>query len=186
MKKPNGKVELVPVLYTSAYLQLGDVSAEVLKEEIESHLVPLRQAEEDDSMTCPLSGGIELRINGELMIGPQCCGDLSDIRSWCQVAMTGFTSGYIAPEGHPMPYVERENGWLRFTCVDAWESFRLGTVSRFALAYSAYEEAIPALLESVETFTRLVDVVTAQMNLAIRSSDLVDVPTNAIRIDLGL
>jgi len=130
---------------------------------------------QDHAETCPLYGGVELRIGGEPYLRPQCCGDLSDIASWCGVAEPGFREGYLAPEGHPNPHVRREASVLRFACVDEYDPFSIDTIPYFDVQREAFLAAIPYMLREVDAFADRVSRLTADAGLKVGASELVGI-----------
>lgn len=144
-------VHLEPVLHMGGSdVALSSVPSRALLDVILDHLKPLRDAGQNDSETCPLFGGVEIRIDGALCLGPQCCGDLSDIESWYAIAATDFQETYIAPAGHPSPHVRRQDSILQFTCVDEDDPFSPGTVPAFSVHRDAFLRAVPQLLDELD------------------------------------
>ncbi len=73
--------------------------------------------------SCALFGGYVLKLEGQIIFTPQCCGTLADFESWKSTIQDEFQEGYICKEGHPCPKVERINEELEFTFEDELEGF---------------------------------------------------------------
>ena len=144
---------LVSVTVSPFERRLGKVDDQLLIEVVEEHLNPLRDAGDPDSDTCPLFGGVRIAVDEKVLLGPQCCGDLSDISSWFALISPDFTEGWVALEGHPAPRVERCGESLEFTCHDPDDPFSPGTTARFSVDRRELMEALFQLLEEVSAFS---------------------------------
>ncbi len=91
--------ELFPYLSGASFYRLTEISAGNLAKLATDHTAELRAGSWAREATCGLFGGYVLRIDGEDVFFPQCCGDLSDIGYWQRLAV-GTAFSY---EGHPAP-----------------------------------------------------------------------------------
>ena len=168
-------IEPVLELPSSQCVALADVSAAALLETIEDHLRPLREDGTPDSETCPLFGGVNLLLDGVLQVGPQCCGDLSDILSWARIADHDFREGFVAPEGHPNPHVRREGSLLLFTCVDVDDPFPPETQQAFSIPRTAFISALVRAVPAIDRFYNMLEDLKNAGKLTVGASELLRV-----------
>jgi len=170
-------VVLQPVieLASSRCVALAEISEAVLLEAIEHHLRPLREAGTPDSETCPLYGGVNLLFDGVLQVGPQCCGDLSDILSWARITHRDFREGFVAPEGHPCPHVRRDGSLLLFTCTDATDPFPPETQPAFSIPRDAFITALSQAAPAIGRFSKMIEGLRAAEKITVGASELLKV-----------
>ncbi|HEX6899213.1 MAG TPA: hypothetical protein VF789_05845 [Thermoanaerobaculia bacterium] len=128
---------------------------------IDEHLRPLAEGGQTIEDSCPFLGGLMVVVDGRLKLGPQCCGDLSDIADWFRLAEDTFSEAYICTEGHPCPYVKRQGDALTILCTDEWkdewEQFAAGTEPELAIQRSELLEALALLRKELEQFCATLD-----------------------------
>jgi hypothetical protein len=117
---------------------LEELSERNFEKLILDHTEDLRKGAYDRSSASPLSGGYVLIVDGKEKFFPQCCGELSDILYWEQLA-SGNASAYY--QGHPCPNVKVADGKVLLDLSDErFESFiptpeeKLITINQEALA----------------------------------------------------
>lgn len=116
-----------------------------LQEEIiRQHLAPLRDTGAPLKDTGPLFGGVCVRVDGEVVLEPQCCSDLSDAWRWLQLRDPGFQSGDLCCGAHPCPLVERHETSFRVVCEDEGEAFT-GSKASFHLDFDPTLRALASL-----------------------------------------
>lgn len=81
----------------SGYYELSTVTDANLLLEIRKRTEGFQTEE-----VCPFDGGYILNINGKDMLFPQCCGDLSDIQYWKELADKEYKLFW---QGHPQPFI---------------------------------------------------------------------------------
>lgn len=91
-----------PYLPGSAFFKVLDIPGAALEKIILDRTEDFRAGKYDREQACPLPGGCVLRINGQDIFFPQCCGELSDISFWESLA-TGDKPGFF--NCHPEPEV---------------------------------------------------------------------------------
>jgi|GEM_PF-1918121 len=111
---------------------------------VRQHLAPLAEQGTPLSDTVPLFGGARIIVDGEVVLEPQCCGDLSDAWSWLQLRDPDFQRGVLCLEGHPSPVVERDGGSFRVVCEDEVETFS-GAKASFHLDIEATLRALASI-----------------------------------------
>ncbi|EDP94858.1 hypothetical protein U8527_14995 [Kordia algicida OT-1] len=60
-------------------------------------------------------GGIVLKEGSEIIIQPQCCGDISDITKWETIGEMNSRNWKQLWIGHPWVYVKKQNADIEFT-----------------------------------------------------------------------
>ena len=115
--KKSGYVDLQPVNGEVDLYDLEALSDHNLETAIRLHISDM--AIED---CCALFGGFGLRIGGEFVLYPQCCGTLSDIESWEKI-IDSTSNLYLAIEGHPCPKVISYGSSVLIECADEFETF---------------------------------------------------------------
>lgn len=109
--KAGFKDELLPYLAGSSFYRLADITESNLIKLIKDHTEDLRNGKYGREQASALSGGYILRIDEQDKFFPQCCGDLSDIIFWEQIA-DGRENAYY--EGHPGPVVKIKDNIIIF------------------------------------------------------------------------
>jgi hypothetical protein len=92
-----GFTPMTPYQAGSAFYPLAEISELNLLSLIRSRT----QGYQPDEI-CPFDGGYVLNIDGHDALFPQCCGDLSDISCWADIANMKSDYFYI---GHPSPNI---------------------------------------------------------------------------------
>jgi hypothetical protein len=115
--------ELPITLYSPVFpfIAIELLNEENLTKMLLEHTNDLRAGVYDRFSASPFPGGFVLVVDGESKFFPQCCGDLSDIRYWEQLALGNESANY---EGHPAPLVSIDNGKILLQFVDELEEFQ--------------------------------------------------------------
>lgn len=123
----------------------------------------------------PFYGGLALIADDEAVIGPSCCGDLSDLRSWRQVVAERPPSGRIWI-GHPeLSFSIHED---RITLVEEWESTtRPDWLVELTMPLAQLSSAVARARAEMKLFRRELEPVVARVLGPSRSSARV---TNAL------
>lgn len=100
-EKAGFKDPLIPIDLGASLYEITKISDDNLKKIILDHTQNFRNGEYGRDDISALFGGYVLEIDGTRLFYPQCCGDLSDLEFWRNLAK-GNSSFY---EGHPAPVV---------------------------------------------------------------------------------
>ncbi|MCA0363011.1 MAG: hypothetical protein LCH67_03150 [Bacteroidetes bacterium] len=91
-----------PYLAGSSFYRPLEITDSNLTKLVIDHTQEMRDGKYEREQASSLFGGYVLRIDGQDKYFPQCCGDLSDIHYWENLA--NGKDGYYA--GHPQPQVK--------------------------------------------------------------------------------
>jgi len=94
---------LKPYLAGSSFYQLSEITDDNLRKLTIDHTQEMRDGKYEREQACAFFGGYVLRVDKIDKLFPQCCGDLSDIHFWENLAK-GKERGFYA--GHPEPQVK--------------------------------------------------------------------------------
>ena len=122
----------------------------------------LEAAEKCGEEPIPLPGGYVLEKNDEVLLIPQCCGDLSDIDFWRKVSESCDEVNW---EGHPLPEISYKNDWAFFSCVDALEDFAQPFVERFDVPLGDLAKAVEAAEKELSKFEARLDTLLERLSL---------------------
>ncbi len=140
---------------------LTDTDIQTLVEEHLESLDPSTAREE----TCPLFGGILLTINGEIVLEPQCCADLSEC--WCWFELHEDSGGrYLGVSGHPQPYVDRCGETFFFLCHEPDSPFTPDTKPAFSVPAAELLRLLDDARRIVEAFERRLAVLFCDSDFA--------------------
>ena len=156
-----------------AFLFTFDAVSEFnLEKIVKDHLETAEECGEDP---IPLSGGFALEENDEILLMPQCCGELSDIEFW-----RGVSEGCedLNWEAHPLPDVRYKDGRAFFVCVDDWEDFEEPFVERFDVSLLDLVRAVKAAEDELRDFEARLTSLLERLNLS-RFADLLTFNRNA-------
>ena len=103
-----------PYLKGSSFHKLTDISKDNLIKLTIDHTAEMREGKSTREQSCTFFGGYVLRVNGQDKFFPQCCGELSDIIYWENLA-NGQQSYY---EGHPEPQTKIKGDVISFDFTD--------------------------------------------------------------------
>ena len=129
---------------------------------------------------CGFFGGYVLCLDGQNVLFPQCCGELSDILYWKHLAKYSRSAYY---NGHPVPEVTFTNDEVVFDCRNDYEEFRPFAPLEIRVAKSALSAAYDQALGELEVFARQLEQVQYDLPLPVeniahvlicRNSDLSD------------
>lgn len=109
--KAGFKDTFTPYLSGSSFYRLTDITDDNLIKLTKDHTEDLRNGKYSRAQASAFFGGYVLRIDGQDKFFPQCCGDLSDIVYWEQIA-NGNENAYY--EGHPEPTVKIKGNTITF------------------------------------------------------------------------
>lgn len=150
-KKAGFKDELKPYLAGSSFYILAEITDDNLTKLVIDHTQEMLDGKYQCEQASPLFGGYVLRIDGEDIYFPQCCGDLSDIHYWEKLA--NGENGFYA--GHPQPQVKIEANTIMLDfSVDALEEDFIPTPkdSMVSLDILALKKAIVQAKQELKTF----------------------------------
>ncbi|MCG6157506.1 hypothetical protein [Rubinisphaera margarita] len=121
----------------------------------------LNLAAEGDEDPIPMFGGYVLEEVGRILLAPQCCGDLSDIRFWKFLSQ----GSELFWEGHPQPEIILENGRAFFCCIDKWEQFSEPFVERFDISLADLAEAVQEAEDELRAFETRLEILLQRLAL---------------------
>ena len=110
-KKAGFKDELKPYLAGSSFYRLSEITDGNLAKLVIDHTQAMRDGKYGREQASAFFGGYVLRFDGQDKYFPQCCGDLTDINYWENLAQ-GKESGFYA--GHPEPQVKIQGDKITF------------------------------------------------------------------------
>ena len=110
-KKAGFKDELKPYLAGSSFYRLSKISDNNLTKVVIDHTQEMRDGKYGREQASAFFGGYVLRIDGQDIYFPQCCGDLADIHYWENLTK-GKESGFYA--GHPESQVTIQGDKITF------------------------------------------------------------------------
>ena len=116
---------------------------------------------------CPFDGGYILKIDGQNMLFPQCCGDLSDIEYWKNLS-DGETCLFW--QGHPQPLISLNKGMItiNLSAQESYEAFvPTPEVLTFDILLSDLQLAIKEVLPKLDRFAKRIDELSTSHNLNI-------------------
>lgn len=150
-KKAGFKDELKPYLAGSSFYILAEITDDNLTKLVIDHTQEMLDGKYQREQASPLFGGYVLRIDGEDIYFPQCCGDLSDIYYWENLA--NGENGFYA--GHPQPQVKIEANTIMLDfSVEALDEDFIPTPkdSMVSLDILALKKAIVQTKQELKTF----------------------------------
>lgn len=150
-KKAGFKDELKPYLAGSSFYILAEITDDNLTKLVIDHTQEMLDGKYQREQASPLFGGYVLRIDGEDIYFPQCCGDLSDIHYWEKLA--NGENGFYA--GHPQPQVKMEANTIMLDfSVEALDEDFIPTPkdSMVSLDILALKKAIVQAKQELKTF----------------------------------
>lgn len=100
-----------PYLSGSSFHRISEITDNNLTKLTTDHTQDLRDGKYDREQASAFFGGYVLRIDGQDKYLPQCCGDLSDIKYWENLASGKEKGGYA---GHPEPQVKIQKDKIIF------------------------------------------------------------------------
>ncbi|RSK43466.1 hypothetical protein [Hymenobacter perfusus] len=112
---------VVPLSSEAFLYRASDLAVESLKILSRIHLQGYFDGEWTLDEQCTFFGGYVLRLAGHDTLFPQCCGELSDIIYWKNVAKYGRSVYY---HGHPHPEIYFTDDSVVFNCQNDYEEFR--------------------------------------------------------------
>jgi len=174
-------VEFLPVVNTialkrsslhgleSRLFHVSELSDEDIERVVRSQLEDFLVRGEPISESCPLWGGAAIRLEGRLVLQPQCCGMIVDVASWfAAVQLPDKARQVVCLEGHPSPWVTRQGDALLVECEDEGENgecFTPGTVARFCLPREDTLFALDAMWHELDWFSLRVDALGKRMGV---------------------
>lgn len=101
----------------------------------------------DKEVYClPFDGGIVLRKDGEILIEPSCCGDMSVIENWQKIFKSQSSEWKDLWIGHPWVLYKRENGIISFS---QYTENDIENIKNIQIKFEVEESALKAELEKV-------------------------------------
>jgi hypothetical protein len=129
----------------------------------------LRNAEYSREDASPLFGGYILRVKGEDVYFPQCCGDLSDIRYWEKLLTANQP---FSQNGHPAPRVEIGNNTIYFDfCSDVEIFSPLPRYTTFNIAKVELQDAVIKVKRKLEGLANTLIAINDSEQLGIENID---------------
>lgn len=92
-----------------ATLQFEEIS-EILKKELKN--IDLKDSVNQVGHLC---GGVVIELNGEIILEPTCCGDLSNLSGWEDIFHSELGEWHMLWVGHPWIFYRRVNGSIEFS-----------------------------------------------------------------------
>jgi hypothetical protein len=166
--KAGFKDKLRPYLPGSTFIKPCDISDNNLIKLVKDHTEDYRKGEYGRQEASALYGGYVLRINGEDMFFPQCCGDLADIEYWDRLSK-GRQSYY---EGHPAPQVEinKDSVILDFSVDEFEEPFQpTPSETRLGINLQALKTAVEKAKTELEEFAIRLNKINQNEDLKIQN-----------------
>jgi hypothetical protein len=133
-----------PYLAGSSFYRLSEITNKNLRKLTIDHTQEMRDGKYEREQACAFFGGYVLRIDKKDKYFPQCCGDLSDIQYWENLAKGKESSFY---SGHPQPRVKIKGDRIDFDfTVDEFEEHFAPTPTENIVHFD-----IPSLKNAIET-----------------------------------
>ena len=131
--------------------KLSEISLSDLKKAIDLHVsdIPITES-------CAFFGGYGLKVNGEFVLFPQCCGLLSEINDWKKMLNENFEPFYL-PECHPSPRFEKINTNVIIECDATHENFYPNTKNRIKVDYKSLNSAIENVCIELNEISKKLD-----------------------------
>lgn len=123
--------------------------------------------------SCALFGGGLLLLDGEPVLGPQCCSTLAEVGGWQQLVSPGFQSGFFYSEGHPAPRATRRKDTLLIECQDQYQDFDPPAQPRITVEVARLAEAIAVAEAIVREFAQKIDQFSTEFGVPQLSAHLV-------------
>ncbi|RYU82856.1 hypothetical protein [Hymenobacter persicinus] len=114
--------------------------------------------------TCAFFGGYVLRLDGQNVLFPQCCGQLNDIIYWKHIAKYGRAAYY---QGHPAPSVTFTPDEVVFDCREKDEGFQPETLPEIRVSRPALFEAYDKAVQELSVFAHRLQQVQQNQQLAV-------------------
>lgn len=130
---------------------LADI--EVIDDESLQTVIEVRLSEVDlndpdeEIYFLPFDGGIVLKKDGEILIEPSCCGDMSNIENWQRIFEDQSSEWKDLWIGHPWVLYKRENGIISFSQYTENDIENIGNIQ---IRFEVEESALKAELEKVK------------------------------------
>jgi len=139
---------VVSGVYQYRLLELSDNN---LKELINLHISEFTIEE-----CCSLFGGYGLEINGEIVLFPQCCGLLEEIKDWKKILSDDFEPFYFM-ECHPSPKFMKDGESIVIECLDEGESFFPPTQKRIIVNHELLKQAIKVAIDELTSLSNKIN-----------------------------
>ena len=120
-------------------------------------VIRLHISDMDIKDSCSLFGGYVLKIDGEIVLYPQCCGLLEEINDWSKLLDDNFDSFYLM-ECHPSPKFTKKADRVIIDCnEDDTGPFFPPTEKQIIVDYIDIKNALIKLLDSLNDFSQRLD-----------------------------
>jgi hypothetical protein len=160
--------EFNPYLPGSSFYRISEISEKNLIKLVIEHTKDLKNGKYDREEISSFFGGYVLRVNEQDKYFPQCCGDLSDIHYWENLAKG--KDGFYA--GHPQPEVkiDHENIMLDFSVNELDECFSPTPKDTLVLLdKTSLKKAIDLVKEELKIFDVKLEKINTNNNLNIEN-----------------
>ncbi len=138
----------VPYLPGLPLYPLSGIPTENLPKLVQDHLEDFLSGDLEREAVAPLFGGYVLTVNGEAVLYPQCCGDLSDLKFWRALADSKSNVGW---EGHPSPLVTQSADSVVLQCIDTYDEFYPPVCPRLLLDHASLRVACDGAEDELKT-----------------------------------
>lgn len=120
----------------------------------------------------PFYGGYVLKVNGQDVYFPQCCGDLGDIVYWEKIIKDNQICYY---NGHPAPLISFSQSEVTFTFDETDEQFSPPTPNSLTLNLDLMKTALKTALNKLKEFEQNILKVVSEVNLNLKGQQLTEI-----------
>lgn len=159
---------LIPYKKGLFFYQFSAISDNNLKTLILKETLELRTNEIERENVLPFYGGCILRVDGEDILFPQCCSDLSCFESFESLFFSNNINFY---QGHPSPIITNENEYFSFDFVTDESFFPHVVLNKLLIRIEDLKVAVQEAKLEFKVFAERVKRIAKNENLGIDSID---------------
>jgi RNAse (barnase) inhibitor barstar len=137
---------LAPIEQGAYLVDIETLSDFELQAVVKNELKDLDDDLDYEEQISSICGGIVLQINGEFVISPSCCGDLSDLTNWENMLHAEHGQWHQLWIGHPWLYYKRHNNIVEFS--DYYEE-NLDAIPDIQTKYKVNEHELETALKAI-------------------------------------
>ncbi|PWN60393.1 hypothetical protein [Chryseobacterium viscerum] len=131
----------------SYLVDIETIDDETLKMIVEAKIEDMESEEsEEDVFVMPFDGGIVLKMENEILIQPNCCGDISNIEDWKSIFKNPSSEWRDIWIGHPWVLYKTENGKV---CFSEYTESNIEDIENIEIVAKVDESELKAELEKV-------------------------------------
>lgn len=104
-----------PIEKGTSLIDIETIDDENLQMILKSKSEDIEDDPEEGDFVMAFDGGIALKADNGIPIRPNCCSDMSDIRSWQDIFTNSSTEWTMLWIGHPWVLYRKENGKISFS-----------------------------------------------------------------------